>query len=615
MAPEQAVLGSQVTDVRVDVYALGAILYELLTGGPPLDMGTGRTRSLTGILTRIHEEEAVRPSLRVQARRLAGKAAPFAPEALRGDLDWIVLKALEKSPDRRYESANALADDIQRHLRDEPVEAGPPNRWYAFKKLVRRNRLAFAISMVVAANVVLLAVVSTVGFLREADARANAEWQRRGAEINARHAAMESKKATALAEFLSQLLEQAGTFVEQGKNPEALRLAVDRSIASVQALDEQPELQAELLGRLAAIYKAMGDNNRALPLFQTQHDVLKRMFGENDSRTLESLLHLAGVTSGVGDKKKSLDLYEDLKRRWLAHGAAGLLQRKEALRSYARELSRQGQGAKAMEIMSLTLLLDEKGTLDVTALRFQADMQVGLGLHADAEASLLLALQQLGKSTRESLRTRGTMLQALSRCESKQGKLTQAAQHLEESIRCEQSERGDRHYTLIARQIEVSRLYVRMGRFEDAVHSTDLAVAIARETGSDEKLPKTLRAAGEIREEAGQLEAALAFRRECMGLERQNNTDRGKWLYELSEIARLQSKMELHVDAEKSCMELVKGIQAERQVWEDVDFLRSLYIVLADACQRWQEATGNTVHASDIEKWRAVANGQAAILP
>jgi serine/threonine protein kinase len=150
MSPEQA--GSvQDVDTRSDIYTLGVILYELLVGETPLGREQVKNAALDSVLRLVREAEPLRPSSRFVPATEVGKTTANLrhteprklSQALRGDLDWILLKALEKDRTRRYDTANALALDLQRHLNDEPVSAGPPSAGYRLQKLVRRNRLAF----------------------------------------------------------------------------------------------------------------------------------------------------------------------------------------------------------------------------------------------------------------------------------------------------------------------------------------------------------------------------------------------------------------------------------------------------------------------------------------
>src|SRR5467141_101691 len=153
MSPEQAEMSGLDIDTRSDIYALGVLLYELLTGKTPFDAKELLAAGLDKMRRTIREKEPVRPSTRLSTMLNADLTttasrhhtdAPKLINHLRGDLDWIVMKTLEKDRTRRYETANGLAMDIQRHLGDEPVIARPPSTAYRFQKLVRRNKLAFA---------------------------------------------------------------------------------------------------------------------------------------------------------------------------------------------------------------------------------------------------------------------------------------------------------------------------------------------------------------------------------------------------------------------------------------------------------------------------------------
>jgi serine/threonine protein kinase len=149
MSPEQAEMSRLDIDTRSGIYALGVLLYELLTGKTPFDAKTLVAAGLDEMRRIIREQEPVRPSTRITRERLAASAITRNKSEDRNpkseidrDLDWIVMKCLEKDRTRRYETANGLALDIERHLRSEPVVARPPSTGYRIQKFVRRNRLS-----------------------------------------------------------------------------------------------------------------------------------------------------------------------------------------------------------------------------------------------------------------------------------------------------------------------------------------------------------------------------------------------------------------------------------------------------------------------------------------
>ena len=250
MSPEQADVSWLDIDTRSDIYSLGVLFYELLTGKTPFDAAELLESGLDGMRRILKEKEPARPSARLamlSGEELAKTAGDRQLEPhrlaalLKGDLDWIVMKALEKDRGRRYETANGLALEIHRHLNNEPVMARPPSRLYRFQKLVRRNRVVFAAGGAVAAALVVGLGTSTWLFLREREAHhraVDAEQQ----QARLRHEAEVREKISQAALLVSQeRFEQADTLLNDVTltKPTLEGAAVLRAITEWQVLREQ----------------------------------------------------------------------------------------------------------------------------------------------------------------------------------------------------------------------------------------------------------------------------------------------------------------------------------------------------------------------------------------
>ena len=303
MSPEQAgAHASHDVDTRADIYALGVLLYELLTGTTPIEEATLKGAAFDEVRRILREDEAPRPSARLSSLELVRRttiAKSRATESatldkqLRGDLDWIVMKAIEKDRRRRYDTANALAADVERHLDDEPVSAGPPTAAYRTGKFLRRHKSTVAVA--VAMLLLLVTGIAATG------------WQAIRATAEKRHATEEKQRAVeaealaeerlveaeAISSFLTGMFESSKPGEEDGGRTITVAESLKIAEKKLEEDDEIPlERRAILQKSIGGVYYSLGHYNDAIALQEEVRRFCHDTHGLEHSNTLKALHNL-----------------------------------------------------------------------------------------------------------------------------------------------------------------------------------------------------------------------------------------------------------------------------------------------------------------------------------
>ena len=267
MSPEQADLGRQDIDTRSDVYSLGVLLYQLLAGKTPLDLSQHPDQGYITLLKHIQDDETKAPSTQVNQQSAAARN-----RVLRGDLDAITLKALEKDRARRYASPGEFASDIGRYLRDEPVEARPASTFYRTGKYARRHWLAVSFAAVVA--LLLAGVAITQSF----------EVQR---------IRRERDRADRVTSFITNMFKVSNPSESRGNEIRAREILDKASTEIDTGLKQDPETQAQMMQFIGNVYLGIGLYPKADALLQRALDIQSKQFGVKNPETLKSALSLA----------------------------------------------------------------------------------------------------------------------------------------------------------------------------------------------------------------------------------------------------------------------------------------------------------------------------------
>lgn len=295
MSPEQAGVTGLDVDTRTDIYSLGVVLYELLVGTVPLDL---RAIGDQAMRVAIREKDPPKPSTRItglgDAREEIAKARATSVDSLRrqlsGDLDWIVMRAIEKDRTRRYETVNAMAMECRRFLKHEPVLARPPSPGYLLRRFVRRNRLAVAAGSIAILAVIGGAAAATFGYLRANEAE---------------HLALqEAETAKQVSEFLIDLFEVSDPSEARGNSITA-REILDRGAVRIEdELQSQPAIQATMLDTMASVYYSLGLYEEAETLLLKAQALVTDLYAYEDPRRTK-------IERSLGELYYAVSRYEE----------------------------------------------------------------------------------------------------------------------------------------------------------------------------------------------------------------------------------------------------------------------------------------------------------------
>jgi serine/threonine-protein kinase len=520
-SPEQ-IRGEQIT-TATDVYSLGVLLYEMLTGHRPYRITSRRPDE---IARAICDQEPAKPSgsiadfrIRIAESKNNPKSEFPNPRFLRGDLDNIVLKAIQKEPPRRYSSVEQFSEDIRRHLEGLPVLARADTFAYRSGKFIRRHRYGVAAAMLV----VVIFIAGVIGVV----------WQARVAARERDQARLEKAKAERVNSFLQEMLSSADP-LKKGSNVRAADLLADAARRAEVDLGNQPEMQAEVLRTIGNTYSGLGLVNEGEPLLLHSLDIHTRLFGSEHRETARTLFALAQLLRAKGD-------FEHAEARF-----------REAL-AIQRTIAPQGDIESATTLLYLGVALFQHGKNDDSEGIVRESLEMARQSVGNDHLVVGLALDQLGLSKeyrgdlsgaeqlyRQSIETfhriggqraeESLVLMNLATNLSSQKKYDDADKIFQEAIALSRGLYGDNHPTVAIIMTHNARMYLLKGEYARAEEIMRRAIEIQRQSlpAGHPESAQILVTFGNVLVRAGKALEAEPYLREALAI-REKALPKGHW--------------------------------------------------------------------------------------
>ncbi|MGB3862275.1 MAG: serine/threonine-protein kinase, partial [Candidatus Aminicenantaceae bacterium] len=478
MSPEQAEMTGLDIDTRTDIYSLGVLLYELLVGTLPFDSDTLRAAGLSEIQRIIRETDPPRASTRLSS--LGDSQISIAQhrrtdltalrKQLKGDLDWIILKAMEKDRTRRYETVNGLAADIFRHLNNEPVLARPPSTTYKLQKMISRHKIGFGFTVALSVLIVGFAIAMTVASARIAAERDRAE--------------EESAKATAINAFLQDTLGSANPIEGSDRDItvlEALETATDKIEES---FSNQPEVETEVRHTIGVTYLRLGHYKEAEDMLHSALIVARKAYPPDHPELASPLTSLAVLLHERGSFDEAESMY------------------REALDIRQKHFGRNDEGVASI-LSNLGILLQDKGDYEAAEPIFREILDIDREFSGDDDLNVAIDLNNLGNLMKDKgdydasesyLKEAIFILQKhehpwvsiamsnLGELMNRKGDYSAAEPIFEEALSIGLQHLGDKNQDIAKLQSRYGECLLKLGKYEEAENKLLAAFPILMDT-------------------------------------------------------------------------------------------------------------------------------------